>query len=332
MRRFRYILFLLFIAVGSTLVFSQNGSATIELDKSEIKLGEQIEATLQISFPVTESYEFAFLKDTIIKEIEIVELGKIDTNYAGSNLATKVLSRKIILTSFDTGYHALPPVVFYSKTDSAKTEPVLIQVLDVEVDEPKQNAQGELEIEIKDIKDIREADFSIWEWIKMNALWIVLALLSVVGIWAYFKFLHPKLKNRGVSNFIQKKIIPPHQIAVEKLIKLDNQKLWQSGQVKLYQISLSEIVREYIENQLYIPALESTTPEIMETLKSEGFSEKIIMELKDILEMSDLVKFAKHIPLGDENTDSMKKAYHFVQVTKPEEVIVESKTEELSHV
>ncbi len=331
MRMYKYILFLVFVS-GSSSVMSQNGSATIQLDKPEIKLGEQTEVVLTLSYPVTSTYNFATLNDTLSKEVEIVELGKIDTTYEGSNLSTKVLTRKITITSFDTGYHAIPPIVFPGKNDSLSTEPFLIQVLDVAVDPPQQTAQGEPEIEIKDIKNIRETDFSIWEWMKMNALWLILALVTVVGIWAYFKFLHPKLQNKGVTKLIQKKITPPHQIAIEKLNKLEDQKLWQNGQIKLYQINLSEIVREYIENQVFIPALESTTLEIIESLKKEGLSEEIITELKGMLELSDLVKFAKHNSNSEENSNSLKKAYHFIEVTKPKEVIVESKTEEISNV
>ena len=71
--------------------------------------------------------------------------------------------------------------------------------------------------------------------------------------------------------------------------KLEDQKLWQNGQVKLYQINLSEIVREYIENQVFIPALESTTIEIIESLKKEGLPEETINELRGMLELSDQI-------------------------------------------
>jgi hypothetical protein len=166
----------------------------------------------------------------------------------------------------------------------------------------------------------------------MNLLYLVFALLLVAGIWAYFKFIHPKLKDKGVSAIVPKKIIPPYVIAVDKLKKLDQQKLWQSGKIKTYHSELSEIIREYLENQFSIPALESTTVEIEEAIKQENFSEHVKKELTELLQLSDLVKFAKYIPLGDENDACIKMAYKFVDATRPDEVSEDSTLENTENV
>jgi len=48
-------------------------------------------------------------------------------------------------------------------------------------------------------------------------------------------------------------------------------------------------------------------------------NEELISTSEEVLQTADLVKFAKHIPLGDENSNAMKWAYDFVNQTKEKE-------------
>jgi len=313
-----HIAFIVFILMaGFAFAQEESFSLQLNLDRTEIKIGEQITAELVLIQSVNSNLLLPELKDTLSKEIEIIELGKIDTNYEGSNLEIKKLSRRLVLTSWDTGYHAIPPLELITKTISVKSEPILIHVMGVEVEIPEASVEEEPKIEIKDIKDIREANFSLWEWIKMNYYWILLGLLILGAIFYYIKYIHPKLKNKTIPISVKKRIVPPYEIAFQKLNKLDNKKLWQSGKIKPYYIELSEVIREYIENQLKIPALESTSIEIIEALDRSKVKEELRLDIKEMLELSDLVKFAKYLPLSDENSKCMEIAYRFVTESKP---------------
>ncbi len=100
--------------------------------------------------------------------------------------------------------------------------------------------------------------------------------------------------------------------------------LLEKGQLKLFFTQMSDILRRYLEGRYYLSALEETTAEIMRDLKAQLTNESIRQDLLDVLVMSDLVKFAKHIPDMDE-TESLKiKARSFVDRTK---IIYESEPE-----
>lgn len=317
MKRLKEVQLFCSFLIITVLLNAQEKSAVLSIDKNEIKIGEQIEADLRVVFPVTESYSFSQIPDTLTSKIEVVEVGTIDTNYIGAKLEYKTLSVKLILTSFDTGYHAVPPVIFPGQSDSLATEPFLIHVLDVPVEMPENTGNEEPEIAIKDIKDIKDKDFSIWEWIKENKYLLLLILLFIAAIWAYIKYIHPILKKKKISIIPAKRIIPPFEIAMTRLNELDNRKLWQSGKNKEYYSELSDIVREYIEEQFLLPALESTSSEIIKSLNENSFSESIVAEVRELFELSDLAKFAKFQPLGDQNQRSMLIAKSFVEKTKP---------------
>ena len=81
--------------------------------------------------------------------------------------------------------------------------------------------------------------------------------------------------------------------------------------------ALAEIIRRYIENRVNFPALDLTTYEILNIITALIKKEESI-SLKNILEISDLVKFAKKIPDQIENVKNLNLATDFVKKTKKE--------------
>ena len=63
-------------------------------------------------------------------------------------------------------------------------------------------------------------------------------------------------------------------------------------------------------------ALESTTQEILTDLKKQDFDPTLNNDLREILTMADLVKFAKAKPGENIHESFMQKAYELVSQTK----------------
>ena len=111
---------------------------------------------------------------------------------------------------------------------------------------------------------------------------------------------------------------PAHVIAFRELDRLKEEKIWNRGMVKEYYTRLTEITRKYIERQFDIPAMESTTEEILDAFKRANLDDNLLNEmLKELLELADLVKFAKEDPLPVDNQTNLNNAYIFVQKTYP---------------
>ena len=91
---------------------------------------------------------------------------------------------------------------------------------------------------------------------------------------------------------------------------------------KQYYSILTEVLRRYIMRRFDVNAMEMTSTEILDALRRKDLS-STYDNLKQILVLSDFVKFAKVHPLPDENELSMTNAYIFVNGTKPEEKPVE---------
>ena len=125
-----------------------------------------------------------------------------------------------------------------------------------------------------------------WPWILGVAG--VLALLGVL-----FWMANRKPKTSILSRSIE---ISPQELALKKLNVLALKKLASNGFIKEHYAELTFILREYLEKQFGIPALESTTEETLGYLKNRDFPKHLARALQSLLEQADLAKFAKIIP------------------------------------
>ena len=115
--------------------------------------------------------------------------------------------------------------------------------------------------------------------------------------------------------------LPPHVVAFAALEKLRGERLWQENKHKLYYSALTDIVRSYIAGRYGVGAMEMTSDEIIEAMRSVDVPQKSAMDLTQILREADLVKFAKAMPEADENEAAYRAVWDFVELTKPGEVV-----------
>jgi len=314
-----YLTLFVLTAITYNLSYAQQITATAILDSNSILIGQQVKLKLSVEYRVDNGKQIKIIwpeiKDTIIKEVEVISQTKIDTIIPDKNDPFKFIqSKTLYITSFDSGYWAVPPFIFKTESDSTaiSTEALLLQVITVAVDTT---------IAIKAIKPPYEENFTFIDWLKDN--WLILAITagSAILLFLLIYFTRKHYKNKPVPLVIEKPAIPAHIIALGKLEQLKTEMLWQNGKLKQYHSQLTDIVREYIENRFHLPALEQTTDEIIFSFRSVAIDTESLTKLKQILVIADLVKFAKEIPLSNENELSMANSYDFVNGTKREETI-----------
>ena len=156
----------------------------------------------------------------------------------------------------------------------------------------------------------------------MWLLYILIPLL-IIGLLVWYIIRSKQAPKPKLTTIIKR---PAHVIASDKLNTLRQQALWETGEIKKYQTELTYTIREYLENRFEIKALESTTDQIVKSLKDKDFSLSHENSLREILQMADLVKFAKANPPADLHESFLNTAVGFVDDTKDpnsrEEVIV----------
>lgn len=288
-----YITFLISI-VG----FSQSSKVKIASDVTEIRIGEQFE----IKLSVDETENVVLPKFENLKGLEIVDSLKIDT-------INKNLIRKYILTGFDSGAFYIPRQQVLIKDRAFLTDSLLINVVTIAVDTTKIKAFA--------IKGIKGEAYEFDDY--KHILFSILAILLIAGIVMYFAL---KRTNNDETK-TSESLLAPYQEAIRNLDVLDKKLLWQNNKVKEYYSELTGVVRHYIERELNITALETTTDNLIETLTDFSDSSAIttdketINKLKKLLQQADLVKFAKSKPIAYEIESDRDKASHVLDNLKP---------------
>lgn len=121
-------------------------------------------------------------------------------------------------------------------------------------------------------------------------------------------------KNRRAK--FEEILLPPHVEANKALEQLHHRKLWQNDKHNLYYTLLTDILRRYISRRWEIRAMEFTTNETMEALRSFDIPNDSRLALHTILRTADMAKFAKAKPDDELNEECYTMAYYFVENTK----------------
>lgn len=178
---------------------------------------------------------------------------------------------------------------------------------------------------ITDIKGIYKAP--IWWWGILR--WVLLALaIAGVGVGGYYliTYLQSRMRKGEEEMAAAEPLRPAEEVALEKLDAIREQKIWQTGQVKEYHTQLTDVVREYIDRRFEVSSVEQTSDETLRAMRPLLSNQKELYEqLRKMLTLADLVKFAKWTTTPDENEQSLRSAYAFVkETTLAEEVTTDN--------
>jgi hypothetical protein len=269
---------LLFVFFG----FSQK--ITTSIDSSQIKIGSQFKLTIKAS--VNAKDKVVFPEGKFFGALEILESYPVDTI---KNNSQYELIKKYGLTQFDSGRYTLPNLLVKINQTAFRTDTLSILVNNVKVDTTKQQMY-----DIKNIIASEEAPSSEWwKWL------LLLALIVASGFASYFIIKKIQKREDSAEEFFAS----PIEKAIAYLQNLDKKQLIQKGEVKEYYSEMTDIARTYIEESVNVPAMESTSSELIAALKKAISEKKMFInreelnQFKLVLENADLVKFAKSKPM-----------------------------------
>lgn len=309
MRR-RHCWFIAVLMLVSSAVAGQDATVEARLDTNRLLIGDQVALHFTFTGPAGTQILWPRLPDTIYDNLQIIERSAPDTTLS-QDRRTATIHQRLVLTSFDTGFYSLPPIPFYYRvlpdttTRVAETSMQLFEVGTVPVDTTKS---------IKPIKGPIRVPLSFRDILPWLLLGIGLAAVITLVVW----YLKRRKKNTPLFTLIPTVELKPHEIALAALGELRQKKIWQAGRYKEYHSELTDILRKYIEERFTVRALESTTDEIMEGMAAtRGIRKENLDQLRSILVLADLVKFAKARPVGGENEESLSLGIQFVNETIP---------------
>ena len=281
-----YILFLLF----SSTLFAQK--VTTSIDTTRNKIGAEFKLTVKVAANKTDKVVFPKAKN--IGALEVIESYKIDTIKSNDKYE---LIKKYGLTQFDSGKYTIPRIQILINGKPSFSDSLKVEVNDVKVDTLRQK--------MYDIKDVAQVETSSDWWKYLLGILLLLAI-AALAYWLIKKY---QTKEKP-EEIIYKS---PIEKATSLLQQLELKELWQHGEVKSYYSELTDIARNYIEEEIHIPAMESTTSELIVAIRKVANQKKLkltaatLENLEKVLKQADLVKFAKVTPLDFEIEEDKKR-------------------------
>ena len=310
--------FYIFLFLLTSAVFAQQKQVETSIDTTKNKIGAEFKLTLKTVVSSKSKVVFPKLKN--MGALEVIQSYPIDTVKKND---TYELIKKYGLTQFDSGKYTIPAIKILIDKKPFLSDSIRVEVANVKVDTLQQK--------MYDIKDITTVENGIGNWWKY-----VLALIIILGIGAFVYWFIKKRQKKNIEEEVYK---TPIEKATSLLNNLEKKELWQKGEIKEYYSELTDIARNYIEEAIHIPAMESTTSELIQGLKTASAKKKMsltpetVENLERVLRQADLVKFAKSKPLEFEITEDrnkIQKAILTLDNAIPTEVPVEEEDQLLN--
>ncbi len=247
----------------------------------------------------------------------------IDTVQQAGGMMT--LSQNLEFYAFDSAGMVVAPFKFVVNG----TDTVATQMLALKCDHPFEEVPVDPQA-TQDLKPVMSPAFVLWDYVWW-LFWLQLAVTIItVSTLVYLHYRkHRKVKSPDGKPVEPKKVLPAHVTALQALEALADKKLWEAGQAKLFYTELTDILRRYIEERYTVSAMECTTDEILQELIELTMQQKSSYNnLREVLQLADLVKFAKYQPMPDENKMAFMNSRLFVEQTKESVVEEPQKSEE----
>lgn len=303
MNRNIFLILLLLLSITDRTI-AQVVTVEAKIDSLQILIGEQAKIQLQVSMDSKQKASFPHFTDTLVGGVEIVEVSEVDTQYLNDKQRL-LLTQEYTITSFDSALYYLPPLSVMVNDKEYKSKALALKVYSIPVDTLNPD-------QFFGQKTIISVPF-IWEdwkgvvgFSSLNMLLLALLAYLIVRI----------CDNKPIMRRVKvEPKLPPHVLAMKHIEKVKEEKSWQQDQPKEYYTELTDIIRTYIKDRFGFNALEMTSSEIINKLM-EMKEKDDLNELKSLFQTADLVKFAKHNPLINENDANLIHAIEFINETK----------------
>ncbi len=297
----RNLLFLVSFLMASVA----SGQVQSAIDSTSIEIGSVINYAIQVQGNKDKLVVFPDNKS--FSPLEVIKSSKIDTLDEAGRYR---LLKQYALTQFDTGHYTIPKQRVLIGDKTFFTDSLEVEVRDVLLDSLK----------IEPIKGIIPVeDLSETNWAKI-IYWIlgVLLVAALVGflIWKF-----------GKQRPIPESELPTYDRAKLALIRINEKALLSENKFKEYYSKLTDVAKGYLDEGVAENALESTTDELVSSLKELVKKGKVriskdnISRFERTLQTADYAKFAAINPSQEDAKFDKKFIQEFIDVVergKPE--------------
>lgn len=294
------------LVMSASHAYGQQVTVDASIDSLQLLIGEQAKIKLEVSLDADRKLQMPVLRDTIVRGVEVLDIAKPDTQFL-NNGKRMLINQEYTVTSFDSALYYLPPFEVLVDNQPYHSKALALKVYSVPVDTLNPD-------QFFGPKSIREVSIK-WEDIS-TIFWFTLLMVALGGL-GYYLYLRFKDNKPIIRKIKVEPKLPPHTQALQDIERIKANKSLRMTDPKGYYTELTDVLRTYMADRFNFNAMEMTSTEIIDHLM-EIKDKESIQELKVLFQTADLVKFAKHAPLMNENDMNLVNAVDFINQTKVE--------------
>jgi hypothetical protein len=289
----------LFFSLSANVLAQQNMKCNVGLQQDKMLVGDQQELVIELEYPASatlQHIDFERLDSNTIELIDYILMDSLESSDLKSNRI------RATITAFTAGdYKISLPVRI---RDGQQTQTIFSDTMHLVVYSPTLDSTT-----LAPIKDIlpEKDDITDWGWI---ILLIFLVPIVLIGLYVLISSQKKKQTQLGLPS------LSAYDSAMKALETLQQSSHLAKGNVKIYYSELSNIVRNYLEKAYQIPALESTSAQILAHEHGNKLSDEQQVLLRKLLSTSDLVKFAKVEPTSETHNNTWETAKQIILLSK----------------
>ncbi|GAA5520473.1 hypothetical protein LQ318_01980 [Aliifodinibius salicampi] len=290
---------LLWLFTGITL--NSSGQTVKEYTSADsLKVGDRFNFSITVNYD--EDYDRITFPDSanFSSNFEI----RSQSRFQVSSFKDSISYDLQFFATSDTILSPLPVLLINEEdTTTVYTNPVPIKFSSVLAEEDES---------LRPLKPIYDFAAAWWPYI------IGFLLLLIVGFLLYY-YLTKKEKEETIVEpqpFKPKPFINPLKVLEKDINRLEQMDLSSTKDFQIFYTELGDAIRRYFEELHQIRALELTSTEILQKLRSRSIDYTLIDDTRAVLQEADMVKFANFTPTEEQAGRALKKGYNFLERAK----------------
>lgn len=268
---------------------------------STVKLGEPFQVEVLLTHLAAQRYELKTPSD--LGDFDY--LGQERSRQDGAANSTTTITVK--LSSFVLGKQKTPSLKL-EVTDFDQVTELETSGCDIDVVSTLPPDADQKGANLYDVRPPEELPIRTWRVLYALA---GLAAAGVIAWLVYRRMSRPK----PVAEVVAPPKDPVDVRATRALDELAQRNLPSTGQFKEFYFRLSEIVRGYLGELYGFEALESTTPELLDLVRSRQTPGLAVDDLSSFANESDFIRYARTEPSVDDCKKHLELAYRIVHET-----------------
>lgn len=274
---------------------------TASIDRARFELGQSARLTYRIEGPANVQFTFPEPDKLELKPVVVKDGASLALPGQGERKTWEI---RLKVTAYETGNLTLPEwELRYLPQGSSSAQLLKTPALKLQVDRVPAGPTDQPG-QIRDAKGLQLQPIPLILWLLgLLALGLLGALVYALKRWMQ--------KPRVVASA---PLLAPYPWALKQLEELRQQRWDREGRWEEHYEKLTYLLRFYLGWRMSCPLLEQTTSEILKTLTLEHEAHR---QLKEILEVADLVKFARLYPALEKSEQHLQWASALVEQHAP---------------